>query len=78
MLLASEMHRHSEQAKQNQEESKAILKEGFAQQQRPPWKLWTPKDWLQIAIVTAGIMGAVNWERVIPLLTTLASAAGAK
>ena len=75
LLLASEMHIHSAQAKVNQEETKAILQEGFERQQRPFWKLWTYRELLTAFALLATILGAVNGDRLIALLTAVASAA---
>ena len=74
MLLASEMHTHSAQAKVNQEEIKGILLE----QRRPFWKLWTVRELATAIVTVAGLLGIINGDKVITLLTTIASAAGAK
>ena len=72
LLLASEMHTHSEQAKVNQEEIRGIL----AALQRPFWKLWTPRELLSAAGVVLFLLGAINVNQVSQILTGIVSAAG--
>ena len=72
LLLASEMHTHSIQAKTNQEEIKEIL----ASLRRPFWKMWTYREKATAASVGLALLSVVNWDKVISLLTAVASAAG--
>ena len=72
LLLASEMHTHSVQAKTNQEEIKGIL----AALQRPFWKLWTPRELLSAAGVVLFLLGAIKWETLSQVLNGIAQASG--